>query len=179
MGWRDIEGQLLDQACKSGRLAFREFQHEPCQGRRVDDRMRQRAFEAPAHKPGVEGIVAVLDEHGALRESKERSPGVTKFGRPNQHRPVDVVPLLGVWVDRRAAIDEGVEKGKRARQLESLGPELEHQEWRVARRFHVDGHELGLVQSRLGSELGRVDCDLFPRHPFGGAARLQEDGLQV
>jgi hypothetical protein len=115
VGWGDIEGQLLDQARKSGRLAFRELEHEPCQGRRVDDRMRQRAFEAPADQPRVERIVAVLDEHGALRESKERSTGVTKFRRPNQHRPVDVVPLLGVWVDRRAAVDECVEKGKRAR----------------------------------------------------------------
>jgi hypothetical protein len=114
VGGRDIEGQLLDQARKSGRLAFREVQHEPCQGRRVDYRMRQWAFEAPAHQPRVEGIVAVLDEHGALRESKERATSVTKFGRPNQHRPVDVMPLLGVGVDRRAAIDEGVEKRERA-----------------------------------------------------------------
>jgi hypothetical protein len=110
VGRRDIEGKLGDQARKSGRLAFREVQHEPCQGRRVDDRVLQRALEAAADQPRVEGVVAVLDEHGALRESKERSAGVAKLGRPNQHRPVDVVPLLGIRVDRRAAVDEGVEK---------------------------------------------------------------------
>jgi hypothetical protein len=114
VGRRDIEGKRLDQPRKSRRLAFREVQHKPCQGRRIDDRVRQRALQAPAHQPGVEGIVAVLDEHGALGESKEGSAGVTKFGRPDQHRPVDVVPLLCVWVDRRTAVDEGVEKRKGA-----------------------------------------------------------------
>jgi hypothetical protein len=114
VGRRDIEGKLLDQARKSGRLAFGQLQDKPCQGRRVDDRMRQRAFEASAHQPGVEGIVAVLDEHGALGESEERSARVTKLRRPNQHRPVDVVPLLGVRVDRRAAVDQRVEKRERA-----------------------------------------------------------------
>lgn len=114
MGWSDIEGQLLDQARKSRRLAFGQLQHKPCQGRRVDDRVQQRALQTPAHQPRVEGIVAVLDEHGALGESKERSAGVAKFGCPDQHRPVDVVPLLGVRVDRRTAVDEGVEERERA-----------------------------------------------------------------
>jgi hypothetical protein len=114
VGRRDVEGKRLDQPRKSRRLAFRELQHEPRQGRRVDDRVSQRALQAPAHQPGVEGIVAVLDEHGALGESKERSAGVTKFGRPDQHRPVDVVALLGVWIDRGSAVDERVEKRERA-----------------------------------------------------------------
>jgi hypothetical protein len=179
VGWSDIEGQLLDQAGQSRRLAFGQVQHQPRQGRGVDDRVRQRAFEAPADQPRVEGIVAVFDEDGALGESKERAAGVTKFGRPDQHRPVDVVPLLRVRVDRRPAVDEGVEKRERAGKLESLGPQLKHQEWCVARRFDIDGHELRLVQSRLGAELGRIDGDLFPRHGLGGATGLQEDGLHV
>jgi hypothetical protein len=58
--------------------------------------------------------MAVLDQDGALGKTKERAAGVTKFGRSNQHRPVDVVPLLRVGIDWRAAIDERVEKRQRA-----------------------------------------------------------------
>jgi len=110
VGGSDIEGKLLDQTSKSRRLAFGQLQHKPCQCRRVDDRVLQRTLEAPADQPRVEGIVAVLDKHGALGKSKEGSASVAKLGRPNQHRPVDVVPLLGIRVDRRTAVDEGVEK---------------------------------------------------------------------
>jgi hypothetical protein len=141
--------------------------------------MRQRAFQPAANQPRVEGIVAVLDENGALGESKERSAGVTKFGRPDQHRPVDVMPLLGIRIDGRAAVDEGVEKRQRARKLEPFGTKLEHQEWRVAGRLDVNGHELSLAKGRLGAELGSIDRDLFPRHRFSGASRLQEDGFHV
>ncbi|HXC77460.1 MAG TPA: hypothetical protein VNU19_10445 [Candidatus Acidoferrum sp.] len=76
--------------------------------------MRQRAFQAATHQPAVEGIVAVLDQDSALGEPKERPAGITKLRRADQHRPVDVVALLGVGVDRRAAVDERVEKGQRA-----------------------------------------------------------------
>jgi hypothetical protein len=45
-----------------------------------------------------------------MRETKKGSAGVAKLRRPDQHRPVYVVPLLGVGIDGRTAIDEGVEK---------------------------------------------------------------------
>jgi hypothetical protein len=57
--------------------------------------------------------VAVLDENSALCETKERPASIAKFGRPYQHRPVDVVTLLGVRIDWSAAVHEGVEKGQR------------------------------------------------------------------
>ena len=72
--------------------------------------MLQRALQAAADEPAVEGIVAVLHQHRALRETKEGPPRVTELWRPDQHGPVDVVPLLGVGIDWGAAIDKGVEK---------------------------------------------------------------------
>jgi hypothetical protein len=107
---RDVQGQLLHQPRQAGRLALGQLQHEPGERRRVDDRVRQRAFQSPAHQPRVEGVVAVLDQDGPLRETKKGSARVAEFRRPDQHRPVDVVPLLGVGIDGRAAIDEGVEE---------------------------------------------------------------------
>ena len=139
--------------------------------------MRQRAFQAASDEPAVEGIVAVLDQDGALCESKEGPPRVTKFGRADQHRPVYAMALLGVGVDRGAAIDKSVEKRQRARQLESLGAELEDQKRCIACRLDVNGRELRLVQHGLRAELGRIDCDLLPLHRLGCAAGLQEDRL--
>jgi hypothetical protein len=137
----------------------------------------QRAFQATTDQPRVEGIVAVLDEDCALRESKESPPRVTKLGRADQHRPVDVMALLGVGVDGCAAVDESVEKRKRSGQLESLGSQLEDQEGCVARRLDVDGDELRLVERGLRAELGRIDRDLLPLHGLRCATRLQEDGF--
>jgi hypothetical protein len=114
VGGSDIEAKLLHQPRQSRRLAFGQVQHEPCESRRVDDRVLQRALQTPADKPGVECIVAVLDQDSAVGKTKERTACVTKFGRPDQHRPVDVVPFLGVGIDWRTAINEGVEKRKRA-----------------------------------------------------------------
>jgi hypothetical protein len=74
--------------------------------------MRQRAFEPPTDQPGVEGIVAVLDQNGALGETEEGPARVAKLRRAYQHRPVYVVSFLGVRVDWRAAIDQRVEKRK-------------------------------------------------------------------
>ena len=76
--------------------------------------MLQRTLQPSTDQPRVEGIVAVLDEDSTLGETKERPAGVTKFGRPYQHGPVDVVPLLGIRIDGRSAVDEGVEERKRA-----------------------------------------------------------------
>jgi hypothetical protein len=114
VGRSDIEAKLLDQPRQSRRLAFGQLQHEPCESRRVDDRVLQRALQPAANQPGVEGIMAVLDQDGALGETKESTACVTKFGRPDQHRPVDVVPFLSGGIYWRTAIDEGVEKRKGA-----------------------------------------------------------------
>jgi hypothetical protein len=54
--------------------------------------------------------MAVLHQHRALGETKERPAGVTKFWCPDQHRPIDVVALLRVGIDRRAAVDKRVEE---------------------------------------------------------------------
>ena len=175
MGRRDIETQLLHQTSEPGSLALGEVEHEPGQGRGVDDRMLERALEPAANEPAVEGVVTVLDQNGALCESQERSTSVAKLRCSDQHRTVDVMALLGVRVDRSAAVDERVEKGERTRQLEPLGAELEDQERSVARRLDIDRHELGVVQRRLRTELGRVDSDLLPLDELGRASWFQED----
>ena len=114
MGWRHVEGELLHEPGQARRLALGQVEHEPCQRRGVDDRMLQRAFEPPSHQPAVKGVVAVLDQNGSLGETKECPARVAEFGRSDQHRPIDVVPLFGVGIDRRPAIDERVEERKRA-----------------------------------------------------------------
>jgi hypothetical protein len=139
--------------------------------------MLERAFESPAHQPAVESVVTVFDQNGALGEAQEGPARIPKFGRPDQHRPVDVMALLGVRVDRRAAVDERVEEGERARQLESLGAELQDQERGVAGRLDVDGDELGFVQWRLRAQLRCIDGDLVPGDGMHCSTRLQEDRL--
>jgi hypothetical protein len=110
VGRGDVELQDLHQPSQAGRLAFGQLQNQPRESRRVDDRVLQRALQSAAHQPGVESVVAVLHQHCALGETKERPAGVTKFGCPDQHRPVDVVALLRVGIDRRAAVDKRVEE---------------------------------------------------------------------
>jgi hypothetical protein len=174
---RDVERQLLDEASQPGSLAFRQVEDKPCERGGVDDWMLQRAFESPAHEPCVERIVAVLDENGALRKAQKGPARVTKLRRADQHRTVDVMSLLGVWIDWCAAVDECVEERERARQLESLRAQLQDQEGRVACRLDVDGDELRIVEGRLRPELGRVDCNLLPGNWLRRSARLEEDGF--
>jgi hypothetical protein len=112
VGRRDVQLELLDQAGETRRLALGQLENEPRKSRGVDDRMLQRAFQPATDEPGVEGVVAVLDQDGPLGKTEERPAGVTKLGRADQHRPVDVVPLLGVGIYGRAAIDEGIEERK-------------------------------------------------------------------
>jgi hypothetical protein len=177
MGRRHVEPKLLDQPGQAWGLAFGQLEHEPGQRRGVDDRMLQRAFEPSTDEPRVECVMAVLDEDGALRKPQECAPRIAELRRTDQHRAVDVVPLLRVGVDRSAAIDERVEERQRAGKLEPFGPQLEHEERRVARRLDVDGDELRVVEQRLRAELWRVDRDLLPWDGLGGPARLEEDRL--
>jgi hypothetical protein len=172
-----VQAQLLDEAGQAGRLAFRKVQHEPGQGRGVDDRVGERAFETAPDEPGVERVVTVLDEDRSVGEPQERAPGVLELRRSDQHRPVDVVAPARVGVDRSSAVDQRVEEGQRAGQLESLGPHLEHQEWRVAGRLDVQGDELRLVELCRVADFGRVDGDLLPGHRLRGAPRFEPERL--
>jgi hypothetical protein len=169
---RDVEAELLDETRETGRLAFREVEDEPGERRRVDDRMLERALEATPYEPRVEGVVAVLDEHRPLRESKEATSRVLELWGADQHRAIDVMALARVGVDRGTAVDQGVEEGKWAFEGEPLGADLEDQERRVARRLDVEGHELRVPEPSLPLDLGRVDRDLVPRDELGGTAGL-------
>jgi hypothetical protein len=88
-----------------------------------------------------------------------------------------VVALARVGIDWRAAIHQRVEESERAVETESLGTKLKNKEGRIACGFDVDGDELGLVQSCVGRQLGRIDGDFLPRYRLGGAARLEKDRL--
>jgi hypothetical protein len=137
--------------------------------------MLERALEPSAHEPGVKSVVAVLDENSALGEPEEGPSRISKLRRADQHRTIDVMSLLGVRVDWRAAVDKRVEEGKRARQLESFSAKLQDQEGRIACRFDIDGDELRVVKARLRADLGRIDGDLLPGHELRCAARLEKD----
>lgn len=173
MGRRDIETKLLDEPRQSWCLTFRQLEDEPRECGGVDDRMLERAFQAAPDEPGVEGVVAVLDEHCAVRKPQERSTSVLEFGRADEHRTVDVMPFARVGVDRRAAVDERVEKRKRAVQRETLSPDLQDEKRSVACRFDIEGHKLRVFEPRTAADLGSVDGDFLPGHQLGRPARFQ------
>jgi len=52
----------------------------------------------------------VLDQHGAMSEAEEGPARVSKLGCADEHRTVDVVAPVGVWVDGRLAVDKRVKK---------------------------------------------------------------------
>jgi hypothetical protein len=133
----------------------------------------ERALQAPSDEPRVESVVAVLDEHRALREAKKASPRVLELRGADQHRTVDVMPLARVGVDRSPAVDQGVEERQGAGKPETLGADLEHKERSVARRFHVEGDELSIGKRGLERDLRRVDRDLLPRNELSRSAWLQ------
>jgi len=164
VGGRDVELKLRHEPGQAGDLALRDLQHQPGERGRVDDGMLQRALEAATHEPGVKRVMAVLHEHSAVRETEEGAPRVLEHRRADEHRAVDVVALARIRVDRRAAVDQGVEEGQRALEREAFGSQLEHEERRVARGLDVEGHELGLVEWGERPDLGRVDRDLLPGH---------------
>jgi hypothetical protein len=80
-----VKLELVHQARESGRLALGKIQQQGGKGRGVHDWMCQRAFEASADEPGVECVVAVLDEDRALGEAKEGATRIAELGRPDQH----------------------------------------------------------------------------------------------
>jgi hypothetical protein len=137
--------------------------------------MFERALQSTADEPGVEGVMAVLDQDRAVSEAQEGPTRVSKLRRPYEHGAVDVVAPVGVRVDRRLAVDKGVEERQRSVKPEALGADLEHEEWRVARRLHVEGDELSLIEPRARADFGSVDRDLFPGDRFHGSARLEKN----
>jgi hypothetical protein len=175
----DVERELLDEPRQSRRLSFGNLQHESRQGRGVDDGMLEGALQSPAHEPGVKSVVAVLDEDGAVRETQEGAPRVAKLRRADEHRTVDVMAPVGVWIDRRLAINQRVEEGERAVEPEALRADLQDEERRVSGGLHVEGYERRLIQPRLRPELGCVDRDLCPCHGFHRSARFQEERFRA
>jgi hypothetical protein len=171
--WSDIEAELLDQARQAWGLAPGQIEDQAGERGRVDDRMLERALEAAADEPGVERVMAVLDQHRALREAKESAPRVLELRRADQHRTVDVMALASVWVDGRPAVDQGVEEGERVVEREALGTDLENEKRRVAGRLHVECDELGVRECRLPRDLRRIDRDLLPGDGLCRAAGLE------
>jgi len=106
----DLDLQRLDQPGEPGCLAAGQLEHQPAEGRRVDDRVLERPGEASPQDPGVEGVVAVLDQDRSAREVEERPPGVPELRCVHEHLAFDQVPPLGVGIDRRPGMDEGVEQ---------------------------------------------------------------------
>jgi hypothetical protein len=179
MSGRDVEREQLDQFREAWGLAFRKVQDQASQSRRVDDRVLERALQASTDEPRVERVVAVLNEHRAVRETKKRAAGVAKLWCSDQHRAIDVVPPVRVRVDRRLAVHQRVEEGERAIELEALRADLQDQEWRVARALDVEGDELRVIEARFRTEPRRVDGDLFPEHWLDRAARLEIHRLRA
>jgi hypothetical protein len=179
VGGSDVERQLLDKFRETRGLAFGKVQHKARQRRGVDDRVRKRAFQAPADEPRIESVVAVLDQHRALGEAQECAACIAKLRCADEHRAIDVMALVGVRVDRRLTVHKRVEEGQRAVELKALSADFQNQKRRVASGLDVQGHELGLVEARLGTELRCVDGDLFPRHGLHGSARFEEERFWV
>jgi len=133
----------------------------------------ERDLEATPHQPGVEGVVAVLDQHSAARKAKERPPHISELRRADKHGAIDLVAPARIWVDGSSAVNQRVEERQRAVEPESLSPDLENEERRIAGGLDVEGHELCVFERRVGPELGSIDRDLRPRHRLNGATRLE------
>ncbi|HEX9100534.1 MAG TPA: hypothetical protein VF956_13695 [Candidatus Dormibacteraeota bacterium] len=121
--------------------------------------------------------MAVLDQHGAASKAKECLAHVSELRGADQHGAIDLVAAARIRVDRSSAVDQRVEERQRAVEPEPLGPDLEDEEWRIARGLDVEGHELGIFERCVWPEVGRIDRDLRPRHGLHGAAGLQQDRL--
>src|SRR3981189_3008401 len=99
--------------------------------------MLERALQGSVPQPGVERVVAVLDQHRTLSEAEKGAASVAKLWRPNQHRPVDVMAAVGVGVDRSLAVHQRVEERQWPVEPEPFRSNLQNQEWRVACRLDV------------------------------------------
>jgi hypothetical protein len=169
-----VQLQLLDHPDQPRRLPRGQVQNQPGQGGGVDDEVLERAAQAPAEQIGVERVVAVLDQDRSPGEAQEGGAGVTEAGRPDQHRPVDLVPAAGVGVDGSSAVDQGVEERQRPGQGEALGPDLQDQKGPVSRGLDVQSDVLGRLQGSFQfGGLAVAQGSVEPGRP--GAARLEQD----
>jgi hypothetical protein len=169
---RDIERELLDKSGESRCLALRKVQHEAREGRCVDDRVLERALQPSTDEPGVERVMAVLDQHGGVRKTQEGAARIAKLRCTDEHRSIDVVAPVGVGIDGRLAVHERVEKGERTTELEALRADLQDEEWRVASALYVQGDELRVIQARQRAEPRRIDGNLFPQNRLDRSARF-------
>ena len=87
----DLDLQRLHQPGQPRRLTERKLEDQSPEGGRVHHRVLQRPGEPAAQDPGVEGIVAVLDEDRAPREVEKGAARVAELGRVDQHLPLDQV----------------------------------------------------------------------------------------
>jgi hypothetical protein len=173
----DVKGEFLNEPREARGLAFGKLQDEPRQGGGIDDRVLERALQSTTDQPRIEGVMTVLDQHGAMSETQEGAAGVAKLGCADEHRTVDVMAPVRVWVDRRLAVDERVKEGERAVEAEALRADLQDEERCVSGGLDVEGDELRLFEPGLGSEPGCVDGDLFPWHELHRTARFEKQGL--
>ena len=174
----DLDLQCLNESRQPGCLTAWQLEHQPAEGGRVDDRVLERSGQASPEDPGVEGVVAVLDQDRSPSEVEERPPGVAELGGVDEHLALDQVAPLGVGIDRCAGVDEGVEQPQRPAQPEALGADLEDQEGPVAGGLDIDGDELGVLQRRLGIDRGIVVATLarLPGDELGGPPGLEPQG---
>lgn len=173
VGRLQVQLQLGHQADERRRLPGGQLEQCPAERRRVDDRVLERPPQAARDEPAVEGVVAVLDQHAALRELEEAEPGLAELGSAGKHAALDLVALSRVGIDGCARVDQGVEESQRAVEAEALGPDLEDEEGPVAGGLDVEGGVLGLVEGRLENDGGQVDVvGRQPLDSFGRSARL-------
>jgi len=173
VGGSDVEAELFHEPGEAGRLSLGQLENEPRERGCVDDRMLEWAFQPAPDQPGVERVMAVLDQHGAMREAEEGPPRIPELGGPDEHRAIDVMAAACIWIDGGAAVDQRVEERKGAAELEPLRPDLEDEERSVAGRLDVQGDELGVFEQCVRAQLGRIDRDLLPGHRLRRAARLE------
>ena len=174
----DLDLQRLHQARQAWGLTAGKLEHQATERCRVDDGVLEGPGEAAAENPGVEGVVAVLDKDGSPGEVEKGLPGVTELRRVDEHLALDQVPPLGVGVDRRPRVDEGVEETQRAAQLEPFGADLEHEEGAVAGGLDVHRDVLGLLERRLGTDGCVVIAPLnrLPGDELGSPSGLEPEG---
>jgi hypothetical protein len=168
-----VEPELFYQPSQPWRLPLRQVEDHPRESGRVDDRVLERGLETSPDEPGVERIVAVLDQYCALSKTQEGAPRVPELRGADEHGAVDVVAPARVGIDGRAAVDQRVEEGQGTCEREPLGADLEHQERGVAGRLDVKRNELRVLKLSLGTELRSIDRDRLPRHQVDRSARLE------
>jgi hypothetical protein len=177
-GLDGFDRERFHERRQARRLPAGQTEDQARQCGRVDDGVLERAVQAAADEPGVERVVAVLDQDSPFREAEEAAADVAELGCADQHRAVDLVSPAGVRIDGRPAVDQSVEEGQRAAQPKALRADLEHQERPVAGCLDVERDEIGLDQRRGRANIGCIDRVLLPLDRLLRAPRLQVEGTR-